>query len=203
MIFTNLYDVRRSQMSFLFGFSGRVGRLQWWGVQLATTILFFAISLSMIPFIKDLENTGSNVSYAPFIAFLAAVVLAIWINLAVTVKRYHDRDKSGSWLFIAFVPFGGLWQLVECGFFSGTPGQNSYGSRDGASGISGGSLDSEIEAMRSGNRADGMISNYLAKAEAGNSPFDNSATIPSSPARPGPKTGRVQRGKPSFGQRSR
>jgi len=46
----------------------------------------------------------------------------------VTIKRFHDRDKSGFWYCVCFVPYVGvIWQVVECGFFPGTPGGNRYG----------------------------------------------------------------------------
>lgn len=58
---------------------------------------------------------------------LAILVLATWVNVAVTVKRYHDRGKSGCWFLIVCVPYvGSIWQLVECGFLAGTPGPNGY-----------------------------------------------------------------------------
>jgi uncharacterized membrane protein YhaH (DUF805 family) len=54
-----------------------------------------------------------------------ALVVAIWINVASTVKRFHDRGKSGAWFFIVFVPFiGGIWQMIECGFCTGDDGDN-------------------------------------------------------------------------------
>jgi len=44
------------------------------------------------------------------------------------VKRYHDRDKSGWWVLIIFLPvIGALWYLIECGFLRGTDGNNAYG----------------------------------------------------------------------------
>ena len=51
-----------------------------------------------------------------------------WIGLAVSVKRWHDRGKSGWWMLIAFVPvIGPIWQWVETGFLRGTNGPNRYG----------------------------------------------------------------------------
>ena len=59
---------------------------------------------------------------------LVIVLAAVWIGLAVGVKRYHDRGKSGWWVLIALVPvIGGLWYLIECGFLRGTIGPNAYG----------------------------------------------------------------------------
>ena len=55
-------------------------------------------------------------------------LVAIWMKLAVLVKRWHDRDKSGWWMLIGLIPLiGGLWILIECGFLDGTRGSNKYG----------------------------------------------------------------------------
>ncbi len=51
------------------------------------------------------------------------------LRAAVTVKRYHDRNKSGWWAWLVLIPvIGWLWQLVELGFFAGTPKANRYGA---------------------------------------------------------------------------
>jgi len=52
----------------------------------------------------------------------------VWFSLALQVKRWHDRGKSGWWVLINLIPFvGGLWALVECGFLRGTEGPNQFG----------------------------------------------------------------------------
>jgi uncharacterized membrane protein YhaH (DUF805 family) len=56
-------------------------------------------------------------------------VIGFVIAIATQIKRWHDRDKSGSWIVIALVPLiGGLWALIETGFLAGTLGDNKYGS---------------------------------------------------------------------------
>jgi uncharacterized membrane protein YhaH (DUF805 family) len=51
-----------------------------------------------------------------------------WPSLAIYVKRWHDRGKSGWWVLIVFVPIiGYLWLLIECGFLAGDDGPNEYG----------------------------------------------------------------------------
>ena len=50
------------------------------------------------------------------------------MGLATATKRYHDRNKSGWWILIVFVPvIGAIWYFVECGFLRGTRGPNPYG----------------------------------------------------------------------------
>ena len=49
------------------------------------------------------------------------------VELALGVKRLHDRDMSGWWTLISFVPFGGFILLVILGFLDGTQGPNRFG----------------------------------------------------------------------------
>lgn len=43
-------------------------------------------------------------------------------------KRWHDRNKSGWWNLISFIPIAGpIWAFIELGFLKGTPGANLYG----------------------------------------------------------------------------
>ncbi len=56
-------------------------------------------------------------------------LLLFWPGLAVSVKRWHDRDKSGWWVLVALVPvIGWLWALVENGFLRGSDGANRFGA---------------------------------------------------------------------------
>ncbi|MFP6749867.1 MAG: DUF805 domain-containing protein [Alphaproteobacteria bacterium] len=58
----------------------------------------------------------------PFIGFI------FWTSLAVVVKRCHDRDRSGWFLLIGFIPIlGAIWLLVEIAFLKGTSGENRFG----------------------------------------------------------------------------
>jgi uncharacterized membrane protein YhaH (DUF805 family) len=56
------------------------------------------------------------------------ILITLWPSLAIYAKRWHDRDKSGWWSLILFVPLiGAIWLLVECGFLRGTEGPNRFG----------------------------------------------------------------------------
>jgi uncharacterized membrane protein YhaH (DUF805 family) len=55
-------------------------------------------------------------------------VLLLWPVLAISIKRWHDRDRPGWWALLALVPVvGWLWLLLANGFLRGTPGANRYG----------------------------------------------------------------------------
>lgn len=54
--------------------------------------------------------------------------MLLWPALAVAIKRWHDRDRSGWWVLVLLVPVvGWVWMLVVNGFLPGTPGPNRYG----------------------------------------------------------------------------
>jgi uncharacterized membrane protein YhaH (DUF805 family) len=48
-------------------------------------------------------------------------------NLAVSVRRLHDTNHSGLWLFIGLIPLIGLIILIVWAVQEGTHGRNRYG----------------------------------------------------------------------------
>ena len=122
-------------MNWLFGFSGRIGRLDWWLAQLVilatlAALVGILITLGLGAELADTPPDGdARFGLSMVLVILAAGGLTAWINLASTVKRFHDRNKSGYWALVIFIPYiGVIWQIVECGCLSGTPGGNNYGS---------------------------------------------------------------------------
>jgi uncharacterized membrane protein YhaH (DUF805 family) len=127
-----------ANMDLLFGFSGRIGRGQWWLAQLAGLVIIIVFAGILAVFAHPNAAGGFDNAGIGVVLFVgAAVVLLVWINIASTVKRFHDRDKSGYWFLIVFVPYiGALWQFVECGFLAGSTGTNNYGPPSGSGGSS-------------------------------------------------------------------
>jgi uncharacterized membrane protein YhaH (DUF805 family) len=132
--------------TMLFSFTGRINRARYWLAVLAvgvvgTLVVVLGIALEI------------GRAYPATIAIGVTVVLALaWIDLAVSVKRLHDRDKSAWWLLLFYVvPAAilpafwlgnrsaniilgsvragiGIWGFVEIACLRGTPGPNSHGS---------------------------------------------------------------------------
>jgi uncharacterized membrane protein YhaH (DUF805 family) len=117
--------------NLLFSVQGRANRAKFWMVALGIVVIeviLFAVFLGGAAMSGDPEQIAAAMGPVASIVILAFVVIATWISIAVAVKRYHDRNKSGWWVLIVFVPvIGGLWYLIECGFLRGTPGPNTYG----------------------------------------------------------------------------
>ena len=73
-----------------------------------------------------------TITYAAYTAssyFLFIALVPVWIQLAVTAKRWHDRDKSAWWILIYLIPIigGGTWTIVELGLLKGAKGDNRFG----------------------------------------------------------------------------
>lgn len=125
---------------WLFSIKGRIGRRDFWiwiGIWILAMVILFTLA----------GGGWLNMQTAAFI-----LVCLLWPTAAVTVKRLHDRGKSGIWALLmvlawmllagnwAMLP--GIWQwgvgrfiptlimvmmLIDLGAFVGTQGENKYG----------------------------------------------------------------------------
>jgi len=126
--------------SLLFGFRGRINRAKYW----LATVIYSVIVLTLIGAAFLFHFSGL------FLAVFAIVCIVLFISgLAISIKRLHDRDKSGWWLLLFYgapalfdamdrlvsphLVFNlvsiaiSLWMIIELGFLRGTPGPNPYG----------------------------------------------------------------------------
>lgn len=120
-------EEQMSSKQLLLSFNGRIGRRTFWlkGVSMQILLMLIIFTAGIIA-VQD---------YSPdwLIGLMAAImftgaVLLFWISLAVSVKRWHDRDKSGWWMLITLIPYvGHIWAAIELGFFPGSAGANPYG----------------------------------------------------------------------------
>jgi uncharacterized membrane protein YhaH (DUF805 family) len=110
-----------SVFNYFLGWNGRIGRLQWW---LGGLVQGAIIGMGIIVFAARPE--ASSASWVILGALF--VLIALWFGICLTIKRLHDHDKSGFWIFVYLIPIAGaIWQLVECGLMRGTVGNNDYG----------------------------------------------------------------------------
>ena len=80
----------------------------------------------LILFIAALLS-GASESAIMVISFIMYIPL-MWVSLAIQVKRWHDRNKSGWWVLIGFIPLiGPIWALIENGFLAGDETENRFG----------------------------------------------------------------------------
>jgi uncharacterized membrane protein YhaH (DUF805 family) len=109
-------------------FQGRARRSEYWLFYLFQIIVYviLMVLIGVTGGFNDAEGAGMFGSVFGILYILFALGLLV-PNLAVTVRRLHDTDRSGWWIFISLVPFiGGIWLLVLT-VLDGTPGTNKFG----------------------------------------------------------------------------
>ncbi len=97
-------------------FDGRAPRSEYWWYALAYFILVLIVGV--------IDGALGTAGVLGLILGLALLIP----TLAVSVRRFHDLDKSGWWVLIFFIPIIGL---IACLYFftqKGTQGSNRFGS---------------------------------------------------------------------------
>jgi uncharacterized membrane protein YhaH (DUF805 family) len=98
-------------------FRGRSRRAEYWWFNLFFVLLFIPAVL-IDTFVLDQETGPAQV---------LLVIALLLPGLAVTVRRFHDQDKSGWHMLLSFLPFIGTFVQIWFMTRPGTPGPNRYG----------------------------------------------------------------------------
>lgn len=97
----------------LFSFDGCCKRWHFWLLVPATWIILPCIRL----YLEIGLDTETMRYWLLMVATFGPFLFFLWITAAVQVKRWHDRNKSGNWIFINLIPIvGALWTFIELGF---------------------------------------------------------------------------------------
>ena len=158
---------------FLFRFEGRINRAKLWlaGLIILCWMIFFGmLTVVIIKIFSETKSFGfsvndifrildpqsfhslSSADLFPLFAKTIGTLLFAWVYLATSIKRLHDRDKSGWWMIPFFAAPGlynqfadrlgdswamqllallafvlGLWGFIEMYFLRGTPRTNRFG----------------------------------------------------------------------------
>lgn len=112
-------------------FDGRINRAKYWRIKIGLFFvnvffhLWVALQFGHSRLHRPPTETGEWILIG---GVIAVSLVTLWVSIAADVRRYHDRDKSGWWVFIVLVPVvGAAWLFVECGFLLGTVGPNRFG----------------------------------------------------------------------------
>ncbi len=125
---------------WMFSIKGRIGRRDFW-IWIAIWILAMSALFTL---------AGASLLNAQTAAFI--LVCLLWPTAAVTIKRLHDRGKSGLWallMILAWMLLAGNWSIlpgawqwvvgrfvptliivmmfIDLGAFVGTQGENKFG----------------------------------------------------------------------------
>jgi uncharacterized membrane protein YhaH (DUF805 family) len=109
---------------------GRVGRGVFWRYGVLS-LFGLGLLLRALADIAGLPEAASDPG---------VTVLLAWPTLAISIKRWHDRGRSGRWALLLALPatgvpwlalIGGLWLVLDNGFVRGDRGGNRYGPPPG------------------------------------------------------------------------
>lgn len=106
-------------------FNGRSRRREYWMFFLFCGIVIFFATILDNAFGITFNVAEENSGFGPIYLFSSLVLFIP--TLAVSVRRLHDIDKSGWFVFVIIIPLiGAIWFLVMM-ITEGTKGTNQYG----------------------------------------------------------------------------
>src|SRR5580692_4232396 len=101
-------------------FDGRARRKEYW--------FFHMISTFIVIVFVAIAGANRSMTLNPGHVLVLLYLLAVLVpSLAVTVRRLHDIGRSGTWIFISFVPFVGGIILLVFTLMDSQPNANQYG----------------------------------------------------------------------------
>ncbi len=115
----------------MFEFRGRSRRREFFSLVLSGIVVFLAFFSAFIPLHVWDKAAAAETNRGDIVAIFGMAILVLvwaWAHMAVSIRRFHDQDRTG-WLYlISFVPYvGGLIVFVMM-CLPGTPGPNRYGA---------------------------------------------------------------------------
>lgn len=98
-------------------FTGRAPRSEYWWFALFQLLAWVGVAIA-----------GGMIGPVAMLGLLALLWLGLLLpNLGLNVRRLHDTNHSGWWLFILFVPVVGGLVFFIFSVIPGTPGPNRFG----------------------------------------------------------------------------
>jgi uncharacterized membrane protein YhaH (DUF805 family) len=114
--------LRNPLLWVLFGLAGRVSRSVYW----LCFVFFVCLESAMLVQIVG----GEQASYSGMVSSIlpAILLVTLYSNIAVAVKRLHDLGYSGFLAFALLIPIVNLAFTIWVGILPGTAGPNRYGA---------------------------------------------------------------------------
>jgi uncharacterized membrane protein YhaH (DUF805 family) len=101
----------------MFNYSGRASRKEYWLFPVYNMIIGVIYTFLVIELVGFLEKKSNLISIVDtlischkYIVF-TFVILILIANIALTVRRFHDINKSGWWGLVQIIPF--LYEALE------------------------------------------------------------------------------------------
>jgi uncharacterized membrane protein YhaH (DUF805 family) len=110
-----------------FNFKGRATRKEYWMFQLFIFI-FFIVFLFAMTFIVGLMFQVSDKVGVNALLFASLLFLLFGLpNIALTIRRFHDLNKSGWWFLWILLPYIGIFIVLFFMLLQGDINDNQYG----------------------------------------------------------------------------
>jgi LPXTG-motif cell wall-anchored protein len=139
---------------FVFSANGRISRSQFWLKWSLPVVVLYIVLYGVVFGVAAAGNLGAVAAMG--IVIVIVFVVLLWPNIAIMIKRIHDRNKSGWLALVFYVPWivlsilartvpqtgstnpvivvlgllvfaVGVWFFIEFGCMRGTVGENRYG----------------------------------------------------------------------------
>ena len=96
--------------------TGRASRSEYWYFQLFYTLVYVGVMVvsTVIPFLAILVLVFAVAMFIP--------------TITVSIRRLHDKNRSGWWLLLSFIPLIGILVLLFWFVTAGTDGPNAFGA---------------------------------------------------------------------------
>jgi uncharacterized membrane protein YhaH (DUF805 family) len=104
-----------------FNYEGRASRSAYWWYALFALLVTIPVEIVIVILLAATKATAIGI-----VLYLLYAIAALIVGLPLAVRRMHDTDRSGWWLLIGLVPFGGLVTFVFS-LLPGTPSPNRFG----------------------------------------------------------------------------
>lgn len=113
--------------------NGRISRAEYIAAIVMIYGAMIALGFALILFTTASFSSGNLVAGFGALGTSWLLYGAVWLMASVAgfiaaAKRAHDRNRSGWFVLLYFVPLLCLWPLVELIFLQGTAGDNLYGN---------------------------------------------------------------------------
>ena len=103
---------------------GRAPRSEYWWFQAMFVPLFlFVVIMSEA---ENLESSSELIIWFYLLCFVIVIISLIPV-ITVTIRRFHDTNKSGWYFLLGFIPLVGSLIVTVMMIPEGTKGKNKYG----------------------------------------------------------------------------
>jgi uncharacterized membrane protein YhaH (DUF805 family) len=113
-------DAIKTGFQKYIGFGGRAARSEYW------YWVLFVLLLQIVAWLIDMTLFGFNTTGVNPIGVIISLATLL-PGLAVSVRRLHDIDRAGWWIFLVLIPLIGAIVLIYWACLRGTVGANRFG----------------------------------------------------------------------------